>query len=65
MTRSYALCLAAVTLRLYLPSSLAAGVAFGTAYPVIAWLCWVPNVLVAEWMIASGRAPRVAAQVPA
>jgi uncharacterized membrane protein len=61
MTRSYAFCLAAVTLRIYLPASLAAGVSFGTAYPVIAWMCWVPNVLVAEWMIASGRAPRVSA----
>jgi hypothetical protein len=65
MMRSYAFCLAAVTLRIYLAASLAAGVSFDTAYPVIAWLCWVPNLLVAEWMIAGGRAPRVSLQVTA
>jgi hypothetical protein len=46
MIRSYALTLAAVTLRIYLPLSLAAGVHFTVAYPAIAWLCWVPNLLV-------------------
>jgi hypothetical protein len=28
---------------------MAAGIEFAVAYPVIAWLCWVPNVLFAEW----------------
>lgn len=52
MTRSYALCFAAVTLRLWLPLLLGAfGMSFGVAYPIIAWLCWVPNLAVAEWMI--------------
>jgi uncharacterized membrane protein len=50
MVRNFALTLAAVTLRLYLPASLAAG-AFEVAYPVIAWVCWVPNLLVAELML--------------
>ncbi|MGH8185991.1 MAG: DUF2306 domain-containing protein [Steroidobacteraceae bacterium] len=55
MIRSYALTLAAVTLRLYLPLSLIAGVPFTIAYPPIAWVCWVPNLLVAEWLVRSGR----------
>jgi len=53
MTRSYALCLAAVTLRIYLPLSLGAGVPFQTAYPIIAWACWVPNLIVAEGLLRS------------
>lgn len=50
MIRNFSLTFAAVTLRLYLPASLAAGVTFEQAYPFIAWLCWVPNILVAEWL---------------
>jgi uncharacterized membrane protein len=48
MTRSFALTYAAVTLRIYLPLSIASGVPFDDAYRVIAWMCWVPNLLVAE-----------------
>jgi uncharacterized membrane protein len=55
MIRSYALTLAAVTLRLYLPSSQMAGISMTVAYPAIAWLCWVPNLLVAEWFVRSRR----------
>lgn len=55
MLRSYALCLAAVTLRVYLPLSAAAGIPFDSAYPAIAWLCWVPNLIVAEWFFVRGR----------
>lgn len=55
MIRSYALTLAAVTLRVYLPLSVIADVPFTTAYLVIAWLSWVPNLLVAEWFVRSGR----------
>lgn len=51
MVRSYALTLAAVTLRIEIPLFLMSGVSFDEAYPVIAWLCWVPNLLVAEWLI--------------
>lgn len=54
MIRSYALCLAAVTLRLYLPLSGLAGIPFEEAYPAIAWLCWVPNLVVAEWFFVRG-----------
>ncbi|AKC85770.1 DUF2306 domain-containing protein [Pseudoxanthomonas suwonensis] len=56
MVRSYALTLAAVTLRIYLGSSQLAGISFTVAYPAIAWLCWVPNLLLAEWFVRSPRA---------
>jgi uncharacterized membrane protein len=51
MLRSYALTMAAIALRLYIPASMIAGLPFEEAYRVIAWLCWVPNLLVAEWLI--------------
>ena len=51
MTRSYALTFAAVTLRIYLPLSFAVGLPFEPAYQTISWLCWVPNLVVAEWLI--------------
>jgi len=55
MIRSYALTLAAVTLRIYVPLAVIAGIPFEAAYPAISWLCWVPNLIVAEWLIQ--RAP--------
>jgi len=51
MIRNFALAFAAVMLRLYLPASVIAGFEFAVAYPVIAWLCWLPNLLVAEWVV--------------
>jgi uncharacterized membrane protein len=54
MIRSYALCLAAVTLRIYLPLGAVAGIPFEEMYPAIAWLCWVPNLVVAEWFFVRG-----------
>ena len=50
MIHNFALTFAAVTLRIYVPAAIVAGVAFATAYPVIAWLCWVPNLLIAAWI---------------
>jgi len=55
MIRSYALTFAAVTLRIYLPLSQVAGLPFDPAYQTIAWLCWVPNLIVAEWIILQQR----------
>lgn len=49
MVRNFSLTFAAVTLRVYLPAAMAAGVDFTLAYAVIAWLCWVPNLVFAEW----------------
>lgn len=48
MIRSYALTAAAITLRIYLPLSFAMHLRFEEAYPAIAWLCWIPNLLGAE-----------------
>lgn len=55
MVRTFSLTFAAVTLRIYLPSAMISGVPFETSYPFIAWLCWVPNLLVAELLF--NRAP--------
>jgi uncharacterized membrane protein len=60
MIRNFALTFAAVTLRVYIPASMAAGLQYAMAYPVIAWLCWVPNLLVAEYFLIDrirGSAP--------
>lgn len=51
MVRNFALTFAAVTLRLWLPGLVASGVSMAVAYPVVAWLCWVPNLIAAELLI--------------
>ncbi|MEW5688431.1 MAG: DUF2306 domain-containing protein [Pseudomonadota bacterium] len=59
MIRSFALTFAAVTLRLYLPAGAMAGIDGQLAYRAIAWLCWVPNLALAELYLRRGlRAPR-------
>ena len=55
MTRNYALTFAGVMLRLWVPTSEALGIDFLVAYRAIGWLCWVPNLLVAEWIILGSR----------
>ncbi|PSL20392.1 DUF2306 domain-containing protein [Shimia abyssi] len=60
MIRSAALTWAAVTLRLELPI-LTAMLGFETGYPLVAWTCWVPNLLIAEWLVRRRAMP--AAQV--
>lgn len=52
MIRNFALTFAAVTLRLYVPVALMSGLDFASAYAVIAWLCWVPNLIVAQWIVS-------------
>lgn len=51
MIYSYALCFAAATLRIYIPLSQAAGIDFISAYRVIAWISWVPNLLIASLLV--------------
>lgn len=48
MIRSWALTLAAVTLRLYLLALPLLDVAMIDGYRAIAFLCWIPNLIVAE-----------------
>jgi len=55
MTRNYALTLAGVMLRVWMPLTEGTGIDFVTRYLVVAWFCWVPNLLVAEWMIRRRR----------
>lgn len=63
MIRSYALTFAAVALRIMLPFSQAVlKVPFVDAYIVIAWACWVPNLIVAEWIIRKYTTPAVATE---
>ena len=58
MVRSFALTLAAVTLRNYLPLLLfGLHWSFQSAYITVAWLSWVPNLIVAEWLLR--RVPAV------
>lgn len=58
IVRNFALTLAAVTLRILLPVSGISGIPFATAYPAIAWLCWIPNLLLAEGILARQITPR-------
>lgn len=51
MIRSWALTLSAVTLRLYLPLSEMADLPEMPAYRMISFLCWVPNLLIAEVLL--------------
>jgi predicted membrane protein DUF2306 len=55
MVRSFALTFAAVTLRVWLPLLVTAGLSFEVAYRVVAWWSWLPNLVVAEWLIAGGQ----------
>ncbi|MFD1884954.1 DUF2306 domain-containing protein [Paenibacillus wenxiniae] len=55
MLRSYALTFSAVTLRILLaPLAILLG-DFEAAFRVVAWACWIPNLLVIEFVIARMR----------
>ena len=57
MIFSYAACFAAVTLRIWLPILIALLQGeFIPAYHMVAWLCWVPNMVVAFWIVSRRRA---------
>ena len=61
MIRNYALTYAGVTLRLWLPLLMMSpmllaqpvdmGAAFENAYAAVPFLCWLPNLVVAEWLV--------------
>lgn len=61
MIRSFALTFAAVTLRLYLPISMVMGWDFMDSYRAISFLCWIPNLIVAEIWIAATMQRKAAA----
>ncbi|MBS1543459.1 MAG: DUF2306 domain-containing protein [Bacteroidetes bacterium] len=51
MMYSYGACFAAVTLRIWLPILMLLFEDFERAYRIVAWLCWVPNILVTHWLV--------------
>lgn len=55
MIFSYAACFAAVTLRVWLPLLTIAIGEFISAYRIVAWLCWVPNLIVAYLFVSNKR----------
>ncbi|MNT67595.1 hypothetical protein D3C72_2057510 [compost metagenome] len=55
MIRSIALTAAGIMLRIYLGIMLTLPVEFYEGYRVIAFLCWVPNILLAELYLRRGR----------
>jgi len=55
MIYSYAACLAAVTLRLWLPFLSSLFHNFTKAYLLVAWVSWVPNLVVAFYIIRRQR----------
>lgn len=63
MIRNYALTFAGVMLRVWAPLSGVAGIDFLMAYMAIAWLAWVPNLLVAEWIIRRTKPARRSATI--
>ena len=64
MIRNYALTFAAVTLRIWLPISQAVlQMDFVYAYRTIAWICCVPNLIVAELIIANKKKARNLIQI--
>ena len=53
MMRSFALTFAAVTLRLQLAGMIGIGqMTYADASLILAWSCWVPNLIFVEWLIA-------------
>jgi hypothetical protein len=63
MIRSFALTFGAVTLRIYMPAAQVAGLDPMVAYRAIAWLAWVPNLMLAELYVRGlpRRQPVIAA----
>ena len=56
MWRNYALTWGAVMLRLQMALLLGLGLPVEEAYAIVAWLAWVPNLAVAEWLVRRHRA---------
>jgi hypothetical protein len=78
MIRNVALTYAAVMLRLWIgvlmgvqspwiTSEASADAAFANAYAAVPFLCWLPNLVVAEWLVRRRDLPtlRMTARAPA
>ena len=70
MIRSFSLVFAGVSLRLILGTysavepSVHTWLTFHDVYRATAWLCWVPNLLLALWFTRSGSAPSITEEPP-
>ena len=62
MIRNFSLTFAAVTLRVYLGLFAISGVSFADSYPLVAWLSWVPNLVLVEWWMNHRAHRRIGAQ---
>ncbi|PKV52251.1 putative membrane protein DUF2306 [Aquimarina sp. MAR_2010_214] len=51
MYYSYAACFSAVTLRIWLPILIMLIGDFIIAYQIVAWLCWIPNLIFAYYLV--------------
>ncbi len=58
MMRNFSLTFGAVMLRVWLGVGFAMGYSFDEGYPLVAWLAWVPNLILVEWYLAH-KADRV------
>lgn len=66
MIRSFALTLAAVSLRLQLGIfGLLEDMSYNLSYSIVAWSSWLPNLLIAQHFITKRRTPRPEAGKPA
>ena len=63
MLRNFSMTFGAVTLRIYLGLFAVAGVPFEASYPVVAWLAWVPNLIIVEWYMALTEQSRKTAKL--
>ncbi len=61
MVRSYAVALGFVSLRIWIPLLSAFGFPFDEVYQMVSWLCWVPNLLIAEMNLGWRRQQRAVA----
>ena len=59
MLRSYAITATAITLRIMLPAAGFYGLPFFPAYRVIAWVSWLTNLAIFEYIIRRSRSPAV------
>ena len=59
MLRSFALSFAVVTLRLWLPLAAWLGLDPVESYRLIAWFCWLPNLLLVELHLRRRVPPRL------
>jgi Predicted membrane protein (DUF2306) len=64
--RNVSLTAGAIMLRIYMPLFGLLGVPFETAYPIVSWVSWLPNLLLMEWWLrrSSPHAPAERAMAP-